>query len=176
MTKILLVVGSARKNRVANVITGYVQSEIAKRDGLEAEVADLAEVNLPFFDSEVIPADPTFDPSVNPHAAVWQKLVNDTDVIIFITPEYNHTLSAIQKNAIDWLYKEWEGKNVSATAYGWSGGSQALATFNTVLENVKATIHTPAQLAFMKEINPDGTAINEEEISKRINAQLDDLV
>jgi NAD(P)H-dependent FMN reductase len=174
MTKLLVVIGSARPNRVANKVLEYVQAEVAKRENVELTVADLKEIDLPFFDSELIPAAEGYVPT-GENPTKWAKLVADADQVLFITPEYNHTLSAIQKNAIDWLYQEWENKPVTTTAYGWAGGARAIVTFDDVMDNVKADVRTHAKLAFMKELNPDGSLLNESEVSDKINAQLDVL-
>jgi NAD(P)H-dependent FMN reductase len=175
MTKLLLVIGSARQSRVADKIVEYVQRELAERSETEVTIADLKEIELPFFNNEVIPGSPDYSPT-DEHVTKWSKLVAESDRVLFITPEYNHSLSAIQKNAIDSLYKEWHDKPVSATAYGWTGGSQSLVTFDVVMNNVKADIRTHAQLAFMKEINPDGSALDESKIRNNIKTQLDDLL
>ena len=175
MSKLLVVIGSARPGRVADKVLEYVQTEVSKRADVELTVADLKEVALPFFDSELIPASEGYAPN-DEKAVAWGKLVADADQVLFITPEYNHTLSAIQKNAIDWLYKEWENKPVSTTAYGWAGGARAIVTFDDVMDNVKANVRTHAKLAFMKDLNPDGTLLDANEVSDKINAQLDVLL
>ena len=174
MSKLLVVIGSARPGRVADKVLEYVQTEVSKRADVELTVADLKEIALPFFDSELIPASEAYAPT-DEKAVAWGKLVADADQVLFITPEYNHTLSAIQKNAIDWLYKEWENKPVSTTAYGWAGGARAIVTFDDVMDNVKANVRTHAKLAFMKDLNPDGTLLDANEVSDKINAQLDVL-
>ena len=175
MSKLLVVIGSARPGRVADKVLEYVQTEVSKRADVELTVADLKEVALPFFDSELIPASEGYAPT-DEKAVAWGKLVADADQVLFITPEYNHTLSAIQKNAIDWLYKEWENKPVSTTAYGWAGGARAIVTFDDVMDNVKANVRTHAKLAFMKDLNPDGSLLDANEVSDKINAQLDVLL
>jgi len=175
MSKLLVVIGSARPGRVADKVLEYIQSEVSKRDDVEATVADLKEIALPFFDNEIIPASEDYAPT-NENVVAWSKLVTEADQVLFITPEYNHTLSAIQKNAIDWLFKEWENKPVSTTAYGWAGGARAVVTFDDVMDNVKANVRTHAKLAFMKELNPDGTLLDENEVSDKISAQLDVLL
>lgn len=174
MTKLLAVIGSARPGRVADKVLEHIQTEVAKRDDVELIVADLKEIALPFFDSEIIPAQEEYT-LTNENVIAWGKLVADADQILFITPEYNHTLSAIQKNAIDSLYKEWNEKPVSATAYGWVGGARSIVTFDDVMDNVKADVRTHAKLAFMKDINPDGSLLDANEVSEKINAQLDVL-
>ena len=175
MSKILLVVGSARPGRVADKVLGYIQEEIAKREGIQATVADLTELNLPFFNNERSPLDPEYV-ITDPNVAAWSEMVKANDSVLFITPEYNHTLSAIQKNALDSLGADWAEKPATAVAYGWSGGSLAVLTLREVLENLKADAkHAMAQLGFMKDLNPDGSILDEVNVKAQINAALDEI-
>lgn len=96
--------------------------------------------------------------------------------MLFVTPEYNHTLSAIQKNALDSLGADWVEKPVTAVAYGWTGGSLALQTLREVTEHLKADVkHSMAQLAFMKDLNVDGTILNEETVTAQISETIDQI-
>lgn len=176
MSKILIVIGSARKGRVADKILGYIQEDLQNRSDVEAVVADLAQIALPFFDNENSPQSPDYA-ITSPQVATWSAMVQAADGVLFITPEYNHSLSALQKNALDSLGKDWTNKPVSAVAYGWSGGSLAVATLREVLENLKAdTKHAIAQLGFMKDINPDGSLLDETNVRSQIAAAIDELV
>ena len=176
MSKILVVIGSARKGRVADKVLDYIKSDLDGREGVTYEVADLKEVNLPFFDNEISPQAPEYT-ITSPQVLAWSKAVKAADSVLFITPEYNHTLSAIQKNALDSLGADWIEKPVSAVAYGWSGGSLAVLTLREVLENLKAdTKHSIAQLGFMKDLNPDGSLLDEASVSAQIATAIDELV
>lgn len=176
MTNILVVIGSARTGRVADKVTEYAKSEIESRDNVTADVIDLAALNLPFYTNE----QPAMSPDrveTDENVATWSKLVSEADGVVFITPEYNHNLSAIQKNALDWLFFEWNDKPVSAVAYGWSGGSLAVAALREVLANVKARIgQDMAQLGFMKDLNPDGSLLDEASVKAQIAAAIDEVV
>ncbi len=176
MSKILVVISSARPGRVADKVLGYVQTELAKRENAEVTVADLAELNLPFFNNENPPLSPDFV-ITDPQVKVWSELVQANDAVLFLTPEYNHTLNAIQKNALDSLGPDWAGKPVTAVAYGWSGGSLSVATLREVLDNLKTEPkHNIAQLAFMKDINPDGTLLDEASVTTQIAATIDEIL
>lgn len=118
MTKILTVIGSARKGRVAEKVNQYIHDTAEALSGVEIITADLKELALPFFDHEVTPSSPDYAPT-NEQVKKWAELVTDADAVLFVTPEYNHTLSAVQKNAMDSLFTEWQDKPVSAVAYGW---------------------------------------------------------
>lgn len=175
MSNILVVLGSARKGRVADKVLGYVQKELESREDVTVTVADLKEINLPFFEDEASPASPAYTPT-NENVLAWQKLVTEADSVLFITPEYNHTLSAIEKNAFDSLYQEWENKPIAVVAYGWTGGSRSIETLNDLIPHLKGIFTAdPAQLAFMKDINPDGSIIDEESVAQQIKATIDGL-
>ena len=176
MSNILVVIGSARKGRVADKVLEYVKSDLEARENIAYNVADLKEVNLPFFDNENSPTSPGYT-ITDPQVIAWSKMVQAADSVLFITPEYNHTLSAIQKNALDSLGPDWVEKPVTAVAYGWSGGSLAVLTLREVLENLKADHkHSMAQLGFMKDLNPDGSLLDEANVKAQIAAAIDEIV
>jgi len=176
MTKILVVIGSARPGRVADKVLGYIQEDLINREGLEVTVADLAELNLPFFNNENSPKSPDYT-ITDPAVAAWSELVKANDSILFITPEYNHLLSGIQKNAIDSLGAEWSNKPATAVAYGWTGGSLAVQNLREMLDFLEADVqHDVAQLAFMKDLNPDGSILNAESVKTQIAATIDEVL
>lgn len=176
MPHVLIVIGSARKGRVADKILQHIQKDLEGRTEVTITIADLKEINLPFFDNENSPASPDYAPT-NQHVLEWQKLVSESDSVIFITPEYNHTLSAIQKNAFDSIYAEWKNKPIAIVAYGWSGGSQSIKTLDDLIPHIKAIFTPyPAQLTFMKDINPDGTILDAPSVAEKIKKTLDEIV
>jgi NAD(P)H-dependent FMN reductase len=176
MSNILVVIGSARKGRVADKVLDYIKADIEKRDDVMTTVVDLATLNLPFYHNEQAAMSPD-RVETDENVATWSKLVAEADGVVFITPEYNHNLSAIQKNALDWLFFEWNDKPVTAVAYGWSGGSLAVAALREVLTNVKAQVGlNMAQLGFMKDLNPDGSLLDDANVSTQIAAAIDEIL
>lgn len=175
MSNVLIVIGSARKGRVADAIANHVTEEVTKHEGVEAVIADLKELELPFFDSELAPSNPEYTIS-NENAKKWQALVTDSSAVVLLTPEYNRGLSAIQKNAIDWLKNEWEDKKVAIVGYSWGRGA-AIASLEGTLDNLKADLVQPiTHLRFMQEINPDGSFIDEEAARKQISLTITDAI
>lgn len=173
---ILVVIGSVRVGRVADKVLGYIQNDIKQREGATITVADLAVLDLPFYNNEQPAMSPTHV-QTNENVAAWSKLVTEADAVVFITPEYNHNLSAVQKNALDWLAPEWNDKPVTAVAYGWTGGSLAVAALREVLTNVKADIKQDmAQLGFMQDLNPDGSLLDESNVAALIAAAIDEVL
>ena len=103
----------------------------------------------------------------------------DADGVVFVTPEYNHTMSPVQLNAIDWIGKEWTSKPIALIGYGWgTGGAQAHATAREALGvNLNAKVgETQTNLFFMKDINPDGSVIDQDSVIKKIGATIDELL
>jgi NAD(P)H-dependent FMN reductase len=175
MSNVLVVLSSVRKGRAADNIFDLVKKDLDARDGVHIVVADLKEINLPFFAHELTPASPDYIPT-DPAVIEWGKLVTDADAIVWLTPEYNHSLNAVQKNAIDSLKNEWIDKPITIVGYGWSGGSLSIAALDHILPWLKADYkHNPAELAFMKDINPDGTIIDEASVTAQIKATIDEI-
>lgn len=177
MTRILVVTGSVRPNSVNEKIVPLVTAEI-EAQGVQATVADLKVLNLPFFDAPVPPSAPDFEP---PHESTkqWTALVAQADGVVFVSPEYNHTLSPVQLNAIDWIGKEWEGKPVALVGYGWrSGASQAHATAREALAvNLKAKVgDAQTNLYFTKQLNPDGTVADADAVKESLSATIAELL
>lgn len=176
MSRILIVTGSARPNSLNAKIVAKVRALAAARPDVEAEVADLAELQLPFFDAPLPPSAPEYV-IADPRVQRWSDLVKAADRVVFVMPEYNHNMTAIQKNALDWLCAEWTGKRVGQVAYGWSGGSRAIQGFGMSNEFLKMDVVAPAaQLKFMEVLQPDGTFSDEAAIDASINATLDALL
>lgn len=172
MTNILVVIGSARKGRVADTVLTYIEEEAAKNDSITTTVADLSTLNLPFFDNEHAPSSPDYIVT-NDNVKAWGALVAKSDAVVFITPEYNHALSAIQKNAIDSLFTEWNDKPVAIVAYGWYAGAHSVTAIRELAPVIKIDLKEPiAELAFTKDINPDGSLIDEISVREKISAAL----
>lgn len=121
--KIAIIVGSTRAARFADKPTAWI-AEIAKARGdLDIEIVDLRDYPMPFFD-EV--ASNAWVPSTNEIAQAWQKKVGSFDGYIFITAEYNRSITAALKNALDYAYPEWAKKPAAYVGYGSVGGARAV--------------------------------------------------
>lgn len=176
MPNVLIVTGSIRPGRVADKVLPLVKNELASRDGVEVQVADVKDLDLPFFDAEQPPSSPDFQVT-DERVKAWTARVAAADAVLFLVPEYNHTMTAVQKNAIDWIYEEWNDKPVAFIGYGWVGGARAIETAKTVLANVKAKLlPTAATLRFMKELAVDGSVIDEPEVAASIEATVTELL
>jgi NAD(P)H-dependent FMN reductase len=177
MSNILVVTGSVRPNSVNEKVVPLVVAEV-EAQGATAEVVDLKALDLPFYDDPLPPTSPDFAPT-NESVLAWTKKVSEADGVILVTPEYNHTMTPVQLNAVDWIGKEWEDKPVALIGYGWSSGAnQAHATAREVLAvNLKAKVgDDQANLFFMKHLNPDGTVADADAVKAKLSAAVGELL
>jgi len=121
--KIGIIISSTRGARVGEQAAQYVASIANKRTDLSFEVIDLRDYPMPFFD-EV--ASNAYVPSSNEVAQKWQKKVASLDGFIFVTAEYNNSITAALKNALDYAYPEWNRKAAAYFSYGSAGGARAV--------------------------------------------------
>lgn len=166
---IVLMTGSVRPNSVGHVLLPLVK-EVIEAEGATVKIADMKELDLPFFDGITSPADDSFQ---IPHESVrrWSDMVSQADGVLMLTPEYNHQLSAVQKNAVDWLYKEWQNKPIAAICYGWGGGELSGDLLKKLIAKVGGSLVEPwTHLYFTKDIAIDGTVLDESVVRERIAA------
>ena len=177
MANILVVTGSVRPNSANSKVVPVVVDALTAK-GANVTIADLAEIGLPFYNDPMPPSAPEFAPT-DERVHAWTKMVADADGVVLVTPEYNHTMSPVQLNAIDWVFKEWEDKPVALIGYGWrSGAGQAHATAREALAvNLKAKVgDEQANMFFMKDLNPDGSVLDKAAVDGKIGAAIDELL
>ncbi len=171
--KVLLVTSSVRDGRVADKVLSYVQEELKNYPDIEVSVADFKQNPLPFFDSALNPSNPDFKPT-DANVITWGKQVAEADAVIILEAEYNHSYTAVIKNAIDWLYPEWKDKPIGLIGYGWAGGSRATKHLRDILtSNIDAKpLAIEANLHFKQEIELDGSLLDEAKVRESINGVL----
>lgn len=127
--RIGIIISSTRPTRFADLPARWILKQAQARGDMEAEIVDLRDHPLPFFD-EV--ASNAFAPSQNPEAVRWQETIARFDGFIFVLAEYNFAITGALKNALDQAYKEWNFKPFAAIAYGGTGGVRALENLRTI--------------------------------------------
>jgi NAD(P)H-dependent FMN reductase len=120
--KIAIILGSTRPGRNGEAVAKWVLAQAADRTA-NYELVDLADYPLPHLD-EVMP--PAYGQYANDHTKKWAATISGFDGYIFVTPEYNHSISGVLKNAIDYLYAEWNNKAAGFVSYGSLGGARAV--------------------------------------------------
>ena len=121
--KIAVILGSTRPGRNGKAVADWVMSQAQDRTGATYELIDLLDYPLPHMD-EAMP--PSVGQYAGDHTKAWAEKIAAYDGFVFVTPEYNHSTSGVLKNAIDYLYAEWNNKAAAFVAYGSLGGSRAI--------------------------------------------------
>ena len=121
--KIAIIISSTRETRFGEKPARWIYDIAAARNDIDVEIVDLRDFPMPFFD-EV--ASNLWAPSTNEVAQHWQKKVAEFDGYIFVTAEYNRSITAALKNALDYAYPEWNRKPAAYVGYGSVGAARAI--------------------------------------------------
>ena len=142
--RIAIIVGSTRPGRHARAVADWLLGQASARLGALYEIVDLADHPLPHLDE---PMPPSFGQYQHDHTRHWAGTIGGYDGFVFVTPEYNHSTSGVLKNAIDFLYAEWNNKAAAFVAYGSLGGARAIEHLRAVCGELQiATVRQ--QLSF----------------------------
>jgi len=120
--RIAVILGSTRPGRVGKAVADWVLEQAANRDA-SYELIDLADHPLPLLDE---PIPPSADQYQNEHTKAWAATIAPYDGFVFVTPEYNRSTSGVLKNALDFVYKEWNDKAAGFVGYGSIGAGRAI--------------------------------------------------
>lgn len=151
MIKIQVIIGSTRQGRFGDKPAKWIFGKLKEKEGVEAELIDLRDWPLPFFDEPVSPSMMEGQKAdyVSSTGKKWAKKVGEADGFLIVTPEYNHGYSAVLKNALDYVYKEWNNKPVAFMSYGGiAGGTRAVQQLRLVaielqMIPIRAGVHIP---------------------------------
>ncbi len=120
-----VIVGSTREGRFSDKPAAWIAEELKKQDGVNVEILDLRDYPMPFFDQAETPSYKQA-PYKNEMVAKFTAKIAEGDAFVIVSPEYNHSTSAVLKNAMDWVYQEWNNKTVAFVSYGSVGGARAV--------------------------------------------------
>ena len=161
MNQLSIIVSSTRPGRIGDKVTSWV-SEQADAEQWQVTVLDLAEIDLPFFDEEDMPRNGNY---AKPHTQAWASAVFQSDAIVVVTPQYNRSFPAPIKNAVDYLFAEWQSKPIGIVGYGWSGAGDARADLAKVLTHVQADVVGDFGLTFPEQLTVDGSVVDAGEVA-----------
>jgi NAD(P)H-dependent FMN reductase len=134
MLKVAIIIGSTRPGRKAVDVARWVHGIAARRDDASFEIVDIAAFDLPLLD-EAYP--PSMGQYAQSHTHAWAEKIAAFDAFVFVTPEYNHSTSGALKNAIDYLFREWNDKAAGFVGYGSTGGTRAVEHLRGIMGEVK---------------------------------------
>src|SRR5438132_13533366 len=130
MLRVAIIVGSTRPGRKGEAVARWVHEIAASRGDAEFELVDIMDYDLPLFDE---PLSAIFGRYSKDHTKAWSAKIASFDAFVFVTPEYNHATSGALKNAIDYLYHEWNNKAAGFVGYGGAGGTRAVEQLRLVM-------------------------------------------
>jgi NAD(P)H-dependent FMN reductase len=142
--KIGIILGSTRPGRNGKAVADWVVDKAQARIGADYDLIDLADHPLPHMDE---PLSPMLGQYAGEHTKAWAATIAPYDGYVFVTPEYNHSTSGVLKNAIDYLYAEWNNKAAAFVSYGSVGGARAIEHLRAVCSELQIA-HVRQQLSF----------------------------
>lgn len=153
--RIKIIVGSTRPGRFSDKAGAWIAAEAGKQEGAAAEVLDLRDYDMPFFNE---PVSPSYKQEPYRHEAVarFTAKISEGDAFVLVTPEYNRGTSGVLKNALDWVYQEWNNKPVAFVGYGSVGGARAVEQLRLIaielqMVPIRAAVHIPQHWNLLDE-------------------------
>ena len=154
MIKIQVILGTTRQGRFSEKPGKWIFEELQKRGSIGAELVDLRDYDMPFFNEEMSPyaMEMAGKEYVNGAVKKWTDKVAEADGFIIVTGEYNHGYPAVLKNALDWVSKQWRSKPVGFVSYGGAGGARVIEQLRQVVIElgmipIKVALSVPFQFA-----------------------------
>jgi NAD(P)H-dependent FMN reductase len=174
MLRIVIIIGSTRPGRNGEAVGKWVYQIAQKRTDAEFELIDIKDFNLPLLDE---PVSPIMGQYSKPHTKVWAAKIGSFDGYVFVTPEYNHGISGALKNAIDFLFREWNDKAAGFVSYGGAGGARAVEQLRLVLAEVQiATVRNQVLLSLFTDFENFSVFKPGPQLTTSVNAMLDALI
>lgn len=174
MLKIAIILGSTRPKRNGEAVARWVFDIAGKRSDAQFELIDLRDVNLPLLDEPVPPAMGQYS---QPHTKAWAAKIDSFDAFVFVTPEYNHGTSGVLKNAIDYLYKEWNNKAAGFVSYGSAGGARAVEQLRQVMGEMQiAAVRAQVMLSLFTDFENFSVFKPDPRHERSVNTMLDQVI
>ena len=149
MIRVGIILGSTRPGRNGEAVAKWVFENAQKRTDADYELVDIAEYDLPLLDE---PVPPSFGKYSKEHTKRWAAKIASFDAYVFVTPEYNHGINGALKNAIDFLFAEWNNKSAGFVSYGSALGVRAVEHLRGVCGEIKiADVRTQVMLSLFTD-------------------------
>jgi NAD(P)H-dependent FMN reductase len=180
MALISVIVGSTREGRFSEKPAKWIWQHLKKRAGVDTRLLDLRDFPMPFFDQPTTPAMPGRAPFGHEVVERWTAAVAQSDGFVFVTPEYNYGTSAVLKNAIDWVYPEWNRKAAGFVSYGSAMGTRSVQQLRETLVElqvapIRPSVHIPVATLWAHYTGGDVDA-GLAELEAPAKALIDDLL
>ena len=174
MLRIGIILGSTRPGRNGEAVAKWTYEIASKRTDAEYELVDIAQFDLPLLDE---PVPPSFGQYSKEHTKRWAAKIASFDGFVFVTPEYNHGTSGALKNAIDFLFAEWNNKAAGFVSYGSAGGARAVESLRLVMgELMVADVRLQVLLSLFEDFENYSVFKPHQRHEQSVNAMLDQIV
>ncbi|AHM57223.1 putative reductase [Peptoclostridium acidaminophilum DSM 3953] len=174
MVKIAIIVGSTRPGHKAEDVAKWVHEIAKKRSDAEFEIVDIADYDLPLLDEPIPPSMAQYS---KPHTKAWAAKIAEFDGYVFVTPEYNHAVPGALKNAIDYLYAEWNNKAAGFVSYGTAGGARSVENLRLIMGELQvADVRAQVMLSLFYDFDNFSIFKPHPRHEESINTMLDQLI
>src|SRR5260370_11367436 len=174
MLKIAVIIGSTRPGRVGESVAKWVFELAKKCMEAEFELVDIRDFNLRLLNE---PVPPSMGQYSQQHRKTWAAKIDSFDGYVFVTPEYNHGICGSLKNAIDFLFREWNNKAAGFVGYGSVGGARAVEHLRLVMAEVQiATVRNQVALSLFTDFENYTKFKPAAHHEKSLNQMLDQLI
>lgn len=148
--KVKIILGSTRQNRFSDKPGAWIAGIAKQRPDMDVEILDLRDYPMPFFD-EPVSSSSKKEPFKNEAVVKWTAKIAEADAYVIVAPEYNHSMPAVLKNALDYVYQEWNNKPVGFVSYGSVMGARSVEQLRLVavelqLAPIRNTVHVPVDV------------------------------
>ena len=146
--RIGIILGSTRPGRRGDQIAAWLLETARTYGGADYELVDLVHHGLGNLDE---PGNPSHQQYKHAHTRNWGALIESFDGYVFLVPEYNHSFPGALKNALDYVYREWNDKAAGIVSYGgWAAGVRAAEGLRLVLAELQvATVRAQPAISLI---------------------------
>jgi len=174
MLRVAIVTGSTRPGRNSEGVARWVYDLAIERTDAAFELVDIADYALPLLDE---PMPPSLGQYTHEHTQRWAEKIGSFDAYVLVTPEYNHSTSGALKNAIDYLYREWNNKAAGFVSYGAAGGARAVEHLRLIMAELQiATVRAQVPLSLFTDFESFTICKPEPRRATELQTMLDQLV
>jgi NAD(P)H-dependent FMN reductase len=174
MLNIAIILGSTRPGRVGEAVAQWVYGIAKRRTDARFELLDIKDFNLPLLDE---PIPPSLGQYTQPHTKAWAAKVAEFDGFVFVTAEYNHGIPGALKNAIDYVFREWNHKAAGFVSYGSAGGARAVEQLRLVMAELHvADVRSQVLLSIFADFESFTTFRPAQSREADVNRVLDEVV
>lgn len=174
MLDIAVIIGSTRPQRKGAAVAQWVHQLASTRNDARYDLVDIADQGLPLLDEAIAPSQGHYS---QPHTVAWAGRIARYDGFVFVTPEYNHGPPAALKNALDFLYKEWNDKVAGFVGYGGTGATRAVEQLRLVMAELQmATVRSEVMLSLRTDFENFETFKPADHQPRAVHGMLDQLL